>query len=99
MLRHVALRYHRRDVSATYADAYAATPCVRLATQPPHTKWTYGSNVCFVYPVVDAEAGRLVVVSALDNLIKGAAGQAIQCANLMYGLPEACGLPLEGVYP
>nr|MBF6591681.1 N-acetyl-gamma-glutamyl-phosphate reductase [Ktedonobacterales bacterium] len=87
------------DVTGAYTAAYADEPCVRLAEQPPHTKWTAGSNRCFVYPVVDAESGRLIVVSALDNLIKGAAGQALQCANLMYGLPETSGLPLEGVYP
>lgn len=86
-------------VTGAYASAYRDTPCVRLASQPPHTKWALGANVCYVYPVVDADAGRLIVVSALDNLVKGAAGQAIQCANLMYGLPEADGLPLEGVYP
>lgn len=87
------------QVQDAYHDAYAKEPFVHLATQPPHTKWTLGSNLCFVYPVVDARAERLIVVSALDNLVKGAAGQAIQCANVMYGLPEAAGLPEEGVYP
>ncbi|MFI5271662.1 MAG: N-acetyl-gamma-glutamyl-phosphate reductase [Ktedonobacterales bacterium] len=86
-------------VAAAYSEAYAAEPFVRLAGSAPHTKWTLGSNRCFVYPTVDEQAGRLVVVSALDNLIKGAAGQAIQCANVMYGLPETAGLPAEGVFP
>ncbi len=86
-------------VQDAYRAAYAREPFVRLAAQTPHTKWTFGSNRCFVYPVVDRRAERLIVVSALDNLVKGAAGQAIQCANLMYGLPEAAGLPEEGVYP
>jgi N-acetyl-gamma-glutamyl-phosphate reductase len=48
---------------------------------------------------VDEHSQRLIAISALDNLVKGAAGQAIQCANVMYGLPETLGLPLEGVYP
>jgi N-acetyl-gamma-glutamyl-phosphate reductase len=87
------------EVTATYAIAYRDTPCVRLSDLPPHTKWTYGANVCYVHPVVDVGARRLIVVSVLDNLVKGAAGQAIQCANLMFGLDETFGLSLEGVYP
>jgi N-acetyl-gamma-glutamyl-phosphate reductase len=87
------------QMQEAYHAAYAKEPFVRLAVQPPHTKWTLGSNLCFVYPVIDPRAERLVVVSALDNLVKGAAGQAIQCANVMYGLAEAAGLPEEGVYP
>ncbi len=87
------------QVQEAYHEAYAKEPFVRLASQPPHTKWTLGSNLCFVYPVVDPRAERLIVVSALDNLVKGAAGQAIQCANVMYGLEEVAGLPEEGVYP
>lgn len=82
-----------------YASAYADTPFVRVAQTPPHTKWTLGSNTCFVYPTVDTPSERVIAISALDNLGKGAAGQAIQCANLMNGLPETQGLPLEGVYP
>jgi N-acetyl-gamma-glutamyl-phosphate reductase len=87
------------DVADAYADAYAEAPFVRIAAAAPHTKWTLGSNLCFVHAKVQAEDGRLVVVSALDNLVKGAAGQAIQCANLMCGVSETAGLPLEGVYP
>ena len=87
------------DVRQAYEAAYRDEPFVRLSTRAPHTKWTLGSNLCFVHPVVDAASGRLIVVSALDNLVKGAAGQAVQCANLMYGLPETLGLPREGVYP
>ncbi len=87
------------DVAAAYTDDYATEPCVHLASAPPHTKWTFGSNLCFVYPTVNSQSGRLVVISALDNLVKGAAGQAVQCANVMYGLPETSGIPLEGVYP
>jgi N-acetyl-gamma-glutamyl-phosphate reductase len=86
-------------VNETYRQAYGDALFVRLCSSPPHTKWTLGSNLCFIYPVVEAESRRLIVVSALDNLIKGASGQAIQCANLMYGLAEDLGLPREGVYP
>ncbi|HEY7975796.1 MAG TPA: N-acetyl-gamma-glutamyl-phosphate reductase, partial [Ktedonobacterales bacterium] len=87
------------DVRDAYRDAYADEPFVRLTSAPPHTKWSYGSNLCFVYPMIEPHSGRFVVISALDNLVKGAAGQAVQCANSMYGLPETLGLPVEGVYP
>jgi N-acetyl-gamma-glutamyl-phosphate reductase len=86
-------------VRAALADGYAGAPCVRLVEQPPHTKWTLGANLCYIAPVWDAESERLLLVSTIDNLVKGAAGQAIQCANLMYGLDETAGLPCEGVYP
>ncbi len=87
------------DILAAYHEAYDGEPFVRLTSEPPHTKWSYGSNRCFVYPVIEPQSGRFIVISALDNLVKGAAGQAIQCANVMYGLPETLGLPVEGVYP
>jgi N-acetyl-gamma-glutamyl-phosphate reductase len=87
------------DVRDAYNQAYADTPCIRVTLGAPHTKWTLGSNLCFVSPTVEQRTGRLIVVSAIDNLVKGAAGQAIQCANLLYDLPETLGLPLEGVYP
>ena len=87
------------DARAALADTYAAAPCVRVAEQPPHTKWTLGANLCYITAAQEADGERLILVSALDNLVKGAAGQAIQCANLMYGLEETAGLPCEGVYP
>ena len=87
------------DIRAAYRAAYAGEPFVRLASAPPHTKWSYGSNCCFVYPMIEPHSGRFIAISALDNLVKGAAGQAVQCANVMYGLPETMGLPVDGVYP
>ena len=87
------------DIAAAYRQDYADEPFVRLCAEPPHTKWSYGSNVCYVYPMIEPNSGRFVVISTLDNLVKGAAGQAIQCANIMYGLPETLGLPSEGIYP
>jgi N-acetyl-gamma-glutamyl-phosphate reductase len=65
----------------------------------PRTKATLGSNACHLQAGLDADSGRLLVVSALDNLGKGAAGQAVQCANLMVGLPETSGLSAVGVNP
>jgi N-acetyl-gamma-glutamyl-phosphate reductase len=65
----------------------------------PVTAATSGSNACHLQVAVDADAGRAVVVAALDNLGKGAAGQAVQCANLALGLPETAGLSASGVRP
>ncbi len=65
----------------------------------PHTGATLGSNSCHLQSTVDVDSGRIVVVSAIDNLGKGAAGQAVQCANLMLGLPETAGLAIDGVAP
>ncbi|HEV2653716.1 MAG TPA: N-acetyl-gamma-glutamyl-phosphate reductase, partial [Ktedonobacteraceae bacterium] len=87
------------DVCALYERYYADEPFVHVVDQPPHTKWSYGSNHCFIYPVVDARTQRLVIFSCLDNLVKGAAGQAVQNANLLYGLPETAGLTALGVNP
>ena len=87
------------DVRTLYERYYADEPFVHVAAQPPHTKWSYASNHCFIYPVVDARTQRLVIISCLDNLVKGAAGQAVQNANLLYGLPETAGLTALGVNP
>jgi len=65
----------------------------------PVTAATVGSNACQLQVAVDADAGRAVVVAVLDNLGKGAAGQALQCANLALGLPETAGLSASGVAP
>ncbi|MCK4536336.1 MAG: N-acetyl-gamma-glutamyl-phosphate reductase, partial [Desulfuromonadales bacterium] len=65
----------------------------------PHTKHTWGNNLCLVHPTVDERTGRLIVISAIDNLVKGAAGQAIQNMNLMLGLPETQGLLQAPVFP
>jgi len=87
------------EVRALYEDAYAGEPFARVVPAPPQTKHTSGSNHCLLYPTVDVRAGRLVVVAALDNLVKGAAGQATQAANLMLGLPETAGLGAIAAYP
>jgi N-acetyl-gamma-glutamyl-phosphate reductase len=82
-----------------YEEYYTDEPFVHIVEQPPHTKWTYGSNHCFIYPTLDERTGRLIVISCLDNLVKGAAGQAIQNANRQSGLPETTGLTSIAVYP
>ena len=72
---------------------------VVVADAPPSTKAASGSNTAHLTVRVDPRTGWVVVLSAIDNLIKGAAGQAVQCANLALSLPEGSGLPVVGVYP
>jgi N-acetyl-gamma-glutamyl-phosphate reductase len=89
------------DPREVLLSAYADEPFVHVlpAGQWPHTAATAGSNSCHLQAAVDTDSGRLIVVSALDNLGKGAAGQAVQCANIMSGLPETTGLSVFGVAP
>ncbi len=89
------------DPRAVLDHAYAHEPFVHVLPEGawPHTAATAGSNSCHLQATVDGDSGRIVVVSALDNLGKGAAGQAVQCANLMSGLPETTGLSVYGVAP
>jgi N-acetyl-gamma-glutamyl-phosphate reductase len=81
--------------------AYAGEPFVTVlpAGQWPHTAATSGSNSCHLQVAADTDAGRAVVVAAIDNLGKGAAGQALQNMNLALGLPETTGLPVNGTAP
>ena len=88
-----------KELRQLYLDFYKNEPFVRVVDSPPHTKHTSGNNLCLVYPTIDHRAGRLVVISCIDNLIKGAGGQAIQNMNLMPGLPEATGLQALSIYP
>lgn len=80
-------------------DAYADEPFVHVTADPPATKWVSGSNMVQLTARRDNRTGRILALSAIDNLGKGAAGQMIQCANLMLGLEETAGLPGVGVYP
>ena len=87
------------EVRAMYAEYYVNEPFIRVVDTAPHTRWTAGTNLCLIHPTIDRATGRLVVVSCLDNLGKGASGQALQNANLLMGLPEATGLPTEPLVP
>jgi N-acetyl-gamma-glutamyl-phosphate reductase len=86
-------------VFEAYEQFYANEPFVRVTASPPATKQVRGTNFCLVHPAVDERTGRLVVVSVIDNLVKGAAGQAIQNMNLMLGFAETEGLTGLAVYP
>ncbi|HJY71413.1 MAG TPA: N-acetyl-gamma-glutamyl-phosphate reductase [Streptosporangiaceae bacterium] len=89
------------DLRAALATAYGGEPFVHVLPEGrwPVTGATIGSNAAHLQAAADPHAGRAVVVCALDNLVKGAAGQAIQIANLMLGLPETAGLTAYGVAP
>lgn len=89
------------DVHALLAVAYDDEPFVHVLAPGawPHTAATYGSNSAHLQAAVDVDSGRVIVTSAIDNLGKGAAGQALQCANLVLGLPETAGLSVAGVAP
>ena len=86
---------------AALAAVYAGEPFVHVLPEGrwPTTASTVGSNAVYLQAAADTHAGRAVVVAALDNLGKGAAGQAVQAANLMLGLPETAGLTAQGVAP
>src|SRR4051812_12082537 len=102
ILATVTARFKRDgDPREVLSRAYASEAFVHVLPegQWPHTAATAGSNSCHLQATVDVDSGRIVVVSALDNLGKGAAGQAVQCANLMSGLPETTGLSVFGVAP
>jgi len=82
-----------------YAEFYRDEPFIRVVPMPPQTKQTWGTNLCLIYPTIDARTGRLIVISCIDNLVKGGAGQAVQNMNLMLGFPESMGLEGIAVYP
>jgi N-acetyl-gamma-glutamyl-phosphate reductase len=87
------------DPLSVLAAAYANEPFVHVAEAPPQTKWTLASNSVHLTARYDERTGRVLAIAALDNLTKGAAGQMIQCANIMLGLDETAGLPIAGIWP
>ena len=96
--RATRLGVRTHDVREVLLDAYGDEPFVHVLGpgQMPHTAATFGSNSTHLQGFVDIDSGRVIVTSAIDNLGKGAAAQAIQNANLMLGLPETAGLPIDG---
>ncbi|BAY45658.1 N-acetyl-gamma-glutamyl-phosphate reductase [Scytonema sp. HK-05] len=91
----------RDDLITIYRAFYRNSPWVTVCDPGvyPQTKWAGGSNLCYIGIEVDPRTGRAIVMSAIDNLIKGQAGQAIQCLNIMMGWDETLGLPKLGFYP
>ncbi len=89
------------EVDVALQGAYASEKFVHVlpAGEFPRTKSVHGANSCQMSAVVDVRTGRVLLTSVIDNLVKGAAGQALQNANLMLGLEETLGLDVIGVYP
>ena len=87
------------DVLGLLVDAYKGEPFVVVSPTSPSTKATWGSNSVHLTARYDERTGWVVVLAALDNLVKGASGQAVQCANILLGLDETAGLSSIGVYP
>jgi N-acetyl-gamma-glutamyl-phosphate reductase len=91
----------REDLLTIYNAFYRNDPWVRVLPTGiyPQSKWACGTNLCYIGLEVDARTNRVIVMSAIDNLIKGQAGQAIQCMNIMMGWDESLGLPQLSFYP
>jgi N-acetyl-gamma-glutamyl-phosphate reductase len=82
-----------------YRDFYRDKPFIVVTEQSPNTADVRGSNRCLIRPMVDERTGKLLVISVIDNLIKGQAGNAVQCANLMLGFDETAGINMPAFYP
>ncbi len=91
----------RDDLLTIYQAFYRSSPWVRVLPSGiyPQTKWAAGTNLCYIGIELDPRTGRVIVMSAIDNLLKGQAGQAVQCLNLMMGWEETLGLPQLSFYP
>ncbi len=91
----------REDLITIYKAFYRNSPWVKIlpAGVYPQTKWAAGTNLCYISIEVDPRTDRVIVMSVIDNLLKGQAGQAIQCVNIMQGWDEMLGLPKLAFYP
>jgi N-acetyl-gamma-glutamyl-phosphate reductase len=91
----------REDLLTIYNAFYRNAPWVKVLPSGtyPQTKWAAGTNLCYIGLEVDPRTDRVIVMSAIDNLMKGQAGQAIQCLNIMMGWDETLGLPQLAFYP
>ncbi|HES58508.1 MAG TPA: N-acetyl-gamma-glutamyl-phosphate reductase, partial [Firmicutes bacterium] len=87
------------DLRAALQRAYGAEPFVRLADQPPALDNVRGTNYCDIFATVDERTGNVLLISVIDNLVKGAAGQAVQNLNIMFELEETSGLGALALSP
>ena len=92
-------RISNKEINGIYREFYKSEPFVNVISSSPQTKQTLGSNVCLIYPMIDTRTRRLIIISCIDNLVKGAAGQAIQNMNLMFQFEETDGLQQLPLYP
>jgi N-acetyl-gamma-glutamyl-phosphate reductase len=91
----------RDDLLTIYSAFYRSSPFIKILPSGvyPQTKWAWGTNLCYIGIETDPRTDRVIVMSAIDNLVKGQAGQAVQCMNLMMGWEEALGLPRLAFHP
>ena len=89
----------QEQLDALYREAYGNEPFVQVVADAPATKHVLGSNLCRVWCRVDPRSGRILAIGAIDNLVKGAAGQAVQALNILFGLPETAGLEQYPIAP
>ena len=89
----------RDAVRDIYNEYYHGEPFAKVVPDAPQTKHTYGNNDCVIHPTIDLRANRLIVIACLDNLVKGAAGSAVQNMNVMCGFDETAGLEQLALYP
>lgn len=91
----------RDDLITIYSAFYRSSPFVKVLPNGvyPQTKWACGTNLCYIGIEVDTRTNRAIIMSAIDNLVKGQSGQAVQALNLMMGWEETLGLPRLGFYP
>jgi N-acetyl-gamma-glutamyl-phosphate reductase len=91
----------RDDLLTIYSAFYRSSPFIKILPSGvyPQTKWAWGTNLCYIGIETDPRTDRVIVMSAIDNLVKGQAGQAVQCMNLMMGWEEGLGLPRLAFYP
>jgi N-acetyl-gamma-glutamyl-phosphate reductase len=87
------------ELDALYDAAYRDEPFVQVVADPPATKHVFGSNLCRIWVRVDPRSGRVLALGVIDNLVKGAAGQAVQALNVLFGLPETTGLEQHPIAP
>jgi N-acetyl-gamma-glutamyl-phosphate reductase len=89
------------DIRSAFEARFAAEPFVRMlqSGEMPHTQMVRGSNICVINVFEDRIPGRAVVIAAIDNLVKGSSGQAVQNMNLMFGLDETLSLEQAPLFP
>jgi N-acetyl-gamma-glutamyl-phosphate reductase len=87
------------QLDALYGEAYRDEPFVQVVSDPPSTKHVFGSNLCRIWVSVDPRSDRILALGVIDNLVKGAAGQAVQALNVVFGLPEITGLEQYPIAP
>ncbi len=87
------------ELDGLYDEAYRDEPFVQVVADPPSTKHVYGSNLCRIWVRVDPRGSRILALGVIDNLVKGAAGQAVEALNVLFGLPETTGLEQYPIAP